>query len=47
MRKQELRTGLVMFTLLLISAGIVYAQDDPGCKDHPFLSRMPNFYIDI
>ena len=46
MRKQGLRTGLVMFTLLLISAGIVYAQDDPGCKDHPLLSRMPNFYID-
>jgi outer membrane protein OmpA-like peptidoglycan-associated protein len=38
--------GLVMVTLLLISAGIGYAQDDPGCKDHPLLSRMPNFYID-
>ena len=46
MRKQGLRTGLVMFTLLLISTGIVYAQDDPGCKDHPLLSRMPGFYID-
>jgi len=46
MRKQGLRTGLVMFTLLLISAGICYAQDDPGCKDHPILSRMPDFYID-
>jgi len=22
------------------------AQDDPGCKDHPILSRMPGFYID-
>ena len=46
MRKQGLWTGLVTFTLLLISAGIGYAQDDPGCKDHPLLSRMPNFYID-
>jgi len=35
-----------MVTLLLISAGIGYAKDDPGCKDHPLLTRMPNFYID-
>jgi len=25
---------------------LCHAQDDPGCKDHPLLSRMPNFYID-
>ena len=36
----------VLVSLLLISAGIGYAKDDPGCKDHPLLSRMPDFYID-
>jgi len=46
MRKCGLQIGLVMLGLLLLSGGIGYAQDDPGCKDHPLLTRMPNFYID-
>jgi len=31
---------------LLLMSGAALGQDDPGCKDHPVLSRMPNFYID-
>ncbi|MGD0339777.1 MAG: OmpA family protein [Bacteroidota bacterium] len=31
--------------LLLISSIPLLAQDAEGCKDHPFFSRMPNFYI--
>ncbi len=25
---------------------LAMAQDDPGCKDHPMLTRMSGFYID-
>lgn len=35
-----------MFTLLLVLAGFCDAKDDPNCKDHPLLTRLPNFYID-
>ena len=41
---------LIFFGLLLIaSLSFVIAQnpnDAEGCKDHPFFSRMPNFYIE-
>jgi outer membrane protein OmpA-like peptidoglycan-associated protein len=31
---------------LLMASNLVLAQDDSkGCKDHPLLTRMPNFYI--
>jgi len=32
-------------TLLLISLSTVFAQDADGCKDHPLLTRMPDFII--
>ncbi len=32
-------------SLLLISLSTVFAQDAEGCKDHPFFTRMPDFYI--
>lgn len=45
-----------MNTIKILSAAVFFvffvtvswsaAQDDPGCKDHPMLSRMPGFYID-
>jgi OmpA-OmpF porin, OOP family len=42
--------SLVLFGfLLLTSLSCVLAQIPPdaeGCKDHPFFSRMPNFYIE-
>jgi len=31
--------------LLLIISIPLFAQDAEGCKDHPFFSRMPNFFI--
>jgi len=41
--------GKVMFGILfglLFTAGLALAQEDmPGSKDHPLLTRMPNFYI--
>jgi len=41
--------GKVMFGILfglLLTAGLALAQEDvPGSKDHPLLTRMPNFYI--
>jgi len=34
--------------VLLIIAGNIYAENDrKGSKDHPFISRMPDFYIGI
>ena len=42
------RNKIMMYTLIasILIVGISYAeQDEPGCKDHPLLSRMPNFYI--
>ena len=38
----------IMFivVLLLINSIPLLAQDAEGCKDHPFFSRMPNFYIE-
>jgi len=41
--------GKVMFGILfglLFTAGLALAQEDmPGSKDHPLLTRMPEFYI--
>ncbi len=37
---------IISFTLMLVSISTVIAQDAEGCKDHPFFSRMPNFYIE-
>lgn len=43
------RIGKVMFGILfglLFTAGLALAQEDmPGSKDHPLLTRMPDFYI--
>ena len=37
---------MAMAIVLLIMLGLSYAQDDyKGCRDHPMLSRIPNFYI--
>jgi OmpA-OmpF porin, OOP family len=36
----------VTFGVLLVATNILSAQEDrKNCKDHPLLSRMPNFYI--
>ena len=44
MRKTFYKAGmLVLFTFI---AGLSFAQsDEENCKDHPFFSRMPNFYL--
>lgn len=36
----------IIFIALFVTIGGATAQDDPGCKDHPMLTRMPGFYID-
>lgn len=45
MRRYALGTGIV--GMFLLTAGLLaYAQSDKeGCKDHPLLTRMANFYI--
>jgi OOP family OmpA-OmpF porin len=40
-----LRLLILSVSILCASLPIVFAQDEPGCSDHPLLSRMPNFYI--
>jgi len=36
----------VSFGVLLVMPNLLYAQEDgKNCKDHPLLSRMPDFYI--
>ncbi len=37
---------MLLVALLLICSIPLLAQDAEGCKDHPFFSRMPNFYIE-
>lgn len=42
------RNEILIYTLIasILSVSISLAeQDEPGCKDHPLLSRMPNYYI--
>ena len=38
--------GLCLFALLIAPVLVVAQEDVPGSKDHPLLTRMPNFYID-
>jgi len=33
------------FVLIMVSSLAGFSQDAEGCKDHPFFSRMPNFFI--
>jgi len=35
----------VFLAVMLVSITTMHAQDAEGCKDHPFFSRMPNFFI--
>lgn len=37
---------MVVSICFMISMGVCHAKDDPNCKDHPLLTRLPNFYID-
>ena len=37
---------IISFAVMLISISTSMAQDAEGCKDHPFFTRMPNFYIE-
>ena len=37
--------GICMFSLLLTPVLSIAQEDEPGSKDHPFLTRMPDFYI--
>jgi len=37
--------GFCLFSLLLTPVLSVAQEDVPGSKDHPLLTRMPNFYI--
>jgi outer membrane protein OmpA-like peptidoglycan-associated protein len=36
---------LISFTLLLYCSLYTFAQDAEGCKDHPLLTRLPDFLI--
>jgi OmpA-OmpF porin, OOP family len=40
-----LRSLTLLISILCISFPIAFAEDEPGCSDHPLLTRMPNFYI--
>jgi OmpA-OmpF porin, OOP family len=31
--------------LMMVSIVSIFSQDAEGCKDHPFFTRMPNFFI--
>jgi len=45
MRNKKKR-ALWLLGMFLLTANIAFAQEDvPGSKDHPLLTRMPNFYI--
>lgn len=41
---KNLEFFILVFSLLLVSP-VFSQEDEPGCKDHPLLTRMPNFYI--
>lgn len=36
---------ILLIGILCIALPIAFAEDEPGCSDHPLLTRMPNFYI--
>jgi OmpA-OmpF porin, OOP family len=40
-----MKKHIIFFALMLIILSRVAAQDTEGCKDHPLLSRMPNYFI--
>jgi outer membrane protein OmpA-like peptidoglycan-associated protein len=40
------RFFILAVSIFCIGLPIASTQDEPGCSDHPLLSRMPNFYID-
>ena len=37
---------ILSFAVMLMCITTIIAQDAEGCKDYPFFSRMPNFFID-
>ena len=45
MKRHAAIAGLVLLSLLLFGVAPAQEQDAEGSKDHPLLSRMPNFYI--
>jgi OmpA-OmpF porin, OOP family len=40
------KISFILLCLPLLIANFLFAEDVAGSKDHPLLSRMPNFYID-
>jgi len=40
------RTVILLLGFLFTGLPVAFAQDAPGCADHPLLSRMKNFHID-
>jgi len=45
MKKDRAIVGFVLLSFLFIGIAPAQEQDAEGSKDHPLLSRMPNFYI--
>lgn len=44
--RARIRVFVVIGVLMAVFSGSVLAEDDAkGCKDHPFFSRMPNYYL--
>jgi outer membrane protein OmpA-like peptidoglycan-associated protein len=41
-----LRSGVILFTAVLVTCLAFAQQDREGCQDYPGISRMPNFYLD-
>ena len=42
---KKMKKLFISFAIMLMSITTIFAQDAEGCKEHPFFSRMPNFYI--
>ncbi len=40
-----MKKPIISLAVMLICITTGFAQDAEGCKDHPFFSRMPNFFI--
>lgn len=45
MKRVRWSVFLLMALGLLLGAAVARAQDQPGCKDYPLFSRMPNYHI--
>lgn len=44
--KQKIFIPSMLTVMILLSSLFAYAQEDEtGCKDHPFFTRMPNFFL--